>query len=169
MPANIHISITAESAEDLLKALRTLNAELGKQGQQLAATDVSGAEDGEVVMTVAEAPKKGRTRAKKEDPENTPANDDKSDATPAEVPAETKAVDISANMVSDMEPKAALELANKMMQDFFLKDEAAAMAHVKTIQNKYGIKQFVDVPLDRAVEFLADVRLATSNNGEKAA
>jgi len=159
MPAEIHITINADCPEDLLHALQTLNNHLNAQDQHLVTTSAAKVEDGTVEATVEDTPTRPRKTTKKK---AAPANDQKEDDSKGDA-------SVTDNLVQDMTPQDTKEQANKLMQDFFLKDGERAMGEVTKLQAKYKVKQFSDVPLDRASEFLADVKLATSNNSEAAA
>lgn len=162
--SGITISIQAADATELARLIGGLADAFGERNLGVVPVDLSEAHEGKATVTARTKTSKAKAAKSEPEPETAPANDE---GKPEPGPApETHPV--AENVVADLTPAKALEAANKMMQEFFLKDGDAAMKHVTKLQAKYGVRQFADVPEAKAHEFLADVRLATSGAAQAA-
>jgi hypothetical protein len=167
MTTNIQININsdhsdpAQAARDIRGVLAALAATVSPDNIASIAVDEDNAEvKVEVTKPETKTPvKRGRGRPKKGENKGEPqADGDPEHDSSADTPS-----DVADKTVEDLSPADARNKAIKIMQKLYSAD-AAKIDLLVSLQGKYGVTKFGDVPDDKAHAFLADAVLAENGN-----
>jgi len=142
----LSIQITAETPEGLRKALVKFAAEFGAAPAALTA-NVS-PEQTATTITVAPAPA------------TAPEHPDVAMAGHGENGPKAEV-----NVVKELTPHEMRVKGSDMLLQLFNKDPSVG-PKLATLQNKYGVKKFADVPDDKAQAFYTDATLLVNGTGE---
>lgn len=145
-PSPIVVSVSGKTVAEVRAALIALGNALGGEAIQ----HVELAED----AVEAKVHVKNNTKAKA-----APAGEE---AQPGPTPEEeAQPAPAPDNHVADMDPATARKQGIDMMQAFFSENPDKMPALTK-LQKEFGVAKFVEIPDDKALDFLAEVKLIVS-------
>lgn len=145
------IQITADTPEDLQRQLKALGTAFGGSAELAKSINSVALSPDKTELVASVAPPKAEPEAKTTTP--APAT------TPASPPAPT------ANVVVDMPPAEKRQKGIDMLMQAFNKDKSV-MPELNKLREKYGVKQYADIPDDRVQDFYTDALLIVNCTGE---
>lgn len=158
---SLTITLNADTPEDLIRMLRTLNTALGAEADRVSDRITR------IDFGVNPAPGAGPLIADVglAQPAPTPTP---TPPPPAPDTANTPTVNVAVPP-DNLTPAEMRQKGSDLLMQFFNRDPAGAQPHLVAVQKKFGVKKFDAVPDDRARDFYTDAVLISNGTGAAAA